>query len=184
MIFIFKKIMDYFQCYISLARNTVLYHERFLHLLSPLRITPRKFDTVPSDDPQSSASPTHLTLTKRGTRTSFTFRRIRREPCRCGEIPHSLCHSASSHFLTSPSATLCLSSLSLGLWQSDSLRAVPPLTALLPLWRRPPGGGVCASSVQRHRLPLQRHAPLSLAARLPLLELTLAWQLAGRCGLW
>lgn len=110
-----KKKKSWIQCYISFARNTVLYSERFLHLLSPLRITPRKFDTVPSDDPQSSASPTHLTLTKRGTRTSFTFRRIRREPCRCGEIPHSLRHSASSDFLTSPSATLCLSSLSLGL---------------------------------------------------------------------
>lgn len=74
------------------------YSERFRYLLSPLRITPRKFDTVPSDDPQSSASPTHLTLTKRGTRTSFTFRRIRREPCRCGETLHSLRHSAPISF--------------------------------------------------------------------------------------
>lgn len=158
--------------------------ERFLHLFSPLRITPRKFDTVPSDDPQSSALPTHLTLTKRGTRTSFTFRRIRREPCRCGKILRSLRHSASSLLLTSPSATLYLSSLSLGMWQSESLWAVPPLSTLLPLWRRPPGGGVCPSSVQCHRLPLQRHPPLSLAARLPLLELALAWQLTGWCGLW
>ncbi|XP_075905974.1 tRNA (carboxymethyluridine(34)-5-O)-methyltransferase alkbh8 isoform X2 [Nelusetta ayraudi] len=74
-------------------------------------ITPRKFDTVPSDDPQSSASATPLTLTKRGTRTSFTFRRIRHEPCRCafpsacdsqkasGPCPPSLpsCHSDAAH---------------------------------------------------------------------------------------
>ncbi|KAK2847126.1 hypothetical protein Q5P01_010125 [Channa striata] len=53
-------------------------------------ITPRKFDMVPICDPQSSASTTpehgtnsNLTLSKRGTRTSFTFRKIRHEPCRC-----------------------------------------------------------------------------------------------------
>ncbi|XP_036940988.1 alkylated DNA repair protein alkB homolog 8 isoform X2 [Acanthopagrus latus] len=53
-------------------------------------ITPRKFDTVPACDPQSPAltSPdvrtrSNLTLSKRGTRTSFTFRKIRHEPCRC-----------------------------------------------------------------------------------------------------
>lgn len=53
-------------------------------------ITPRKFDNVPACDPQSPAHTTpdlrthgHLTLSKRGTRTSFTFRKIRHEPCRC-----------------------------------------------------------------------------------------------------
>ncbi|XP_037632381.1 alkylated DNA repair protein alkB homolog 8 [Sebastes umbrosus] len=53
-------------------------------------ITPRKFDMVPACDPQSSAHATpdlgthrNLTLSKRGTRTSFTFRKIRHEPCRC-----------------------------------------------------------------------------------------------------
>ncbi|XP_044059506.1 alkylated DNA repair protein alkB homolog 8 [Siniperca chuatsi] len=53
-------------------------------------ITPRKFDMVPACDPQSPAHTTpdlrtrgNLTLSKRGTRTSFTFRKIRREPCRC-----------------------------------------------------------------------------------------------------
>ncbi|XP_045930473.1 alkylated DNA repair protein alkB homolog 8 isoform X1 [Micropterus dolomieu] len=53
-------------------------------------ITPRKFDIVPACDPQSPAhtTPDHgthsnLTLSKRGTRTSFTFRKIRHEPCRC-----------------------------------------------------------------------------------------------------
>lgn len=57
-----------------------------------LRITPRKFDMVPTCDPQSPAhtapdlrTHSNLTLSKRGTRTSFTFRKIRHEPCRCGE---------------------------------------------------------------------------------------------------
>lgn len=175
---------------------TVLYSEWLMQiLLLPFRITPRKFDTVPSDDPQSSISPTHLTLTKRGTRTSFTFRKIRHAPCRCGEILRTLTlsefcpvHPASLYFHSFPHLfiphTVSLSSLSLGLWQSESLRAVRPLTALLPFWRRPPGGGVCPSSVQRHCLPLQRHSPLAMATRLPLFELALARQLVGRCGLW
>lgn len=62
------------------------------NLSSTLRITPRKFDTVPACDPQSPAPTTpdlrthsNLTLSKRGTRTSFTFRKIRHDPCRCGE---------------------------------------------------------------------------------------------------
>uniref|UniRef100_A0A3Q1HRX3 tRNA (carboxymethyluridine(34)-5-O)-methyltransferase n=1 Tax=Anabas testudineus TaxID=64144 RepID=A0A3Q1HRX3_ANATE len=53
-------------------------------------ITPRKFDMVPACDPQSSAHTTSvrgtnssLTLNKRGTRTSFTFRKIRHDPCHC-----------------------------------------------------------------------------------------------------
>ncbi|XP_035536483.1 alkylated DNA repair protein alkB homolog 8 isoform X1 [Morone saxatilis] len=53
-------------------------------------ITPRKFDVVPACDPQSPADVTpdpgihsNLTLSKRGTRTSFTFRKIRHERCRC-----------------------------------------------------------------------------------------------------
>nr|XP_057935300.1 alkylated DNA repair protein alkB homolog 8 [Doryrhamphus excisus] len=53
-------------------------------------ITPRKFDTVPAFDPLCAAPTTcdlgaldQLTLSKRGTRTSFTFRKIRREPCCC-----------------------------------------------------------------------------------------------------
>ncbi|XP_061684308.1 alkylated DNA repair protein alkB homolog 8 [Syngnathoides biaculeatus] len=52
-------------------------------------ITPRKFDMVPACDSQRQ-TPTcdlgavnQLTLSKRGTRTSFTFRKIRREPCCC-----------------------------------------------------------------------------------------------------
>ncbi|XP_041652260.1 alkylated DNA repair protein alkB homolog 8 [Cheilinus undulatus] len=53
-------------------------------------ITPRKYDMVPAFDPQfppltTTEIGTHsnLTLSKRGTRTSFTFRKIRHEPCDC-----------------------------------------------------------------------------------------------------
>ncbi|XP_074535698.1 tRNA (carboxymethyluridine(34)-5-O)-methyltransferase alkbh8 [Halichoeres trimaculatus] len=49
-------------------------------------ITPRKFDTLPACDPQPSAdfgTHSNLTLSKRGTRTSFTFRKIRNTPCDC-----------------------------------------------------------------------------------------------------
>ncbi|XP_034556271.1 LOW QUALITY PROTEIN: alkylated DNA repair protein alkB homolog 8 [Notolabrus celidotus] len=53
-------------------------------------ITPRKYDMVPACDPQSLAHTTadfgthsNLTLSKRGTRTSFTFRKIRHKPCDC-----------------------------------------------------------------------------------------------------
>lgn len=60
--------------------------------LSPLRITPRKFDTVPARGPQSPARTapdlsaySNLTLSRRDTRTSLTFRKIRHEPCGCGE---------------------------------------------------------------------------------------------------
>ncbi|CAK6970368.1 alkylated DNA repair protein alkB homolog 8 [Scomber scombrus] len=72
-------------------------------------ITPRKFDMVPTCNPQSPADATsdsgihrNLTLSKRGTRTSFTFRRIRHEPCHCA-FP-SACDSqgASSVPSTSP----------------------------------------------------------------------------------
>uniref|UniRef100_A0A8C8DZG6 AlkB homolog 8, tRNA methyltransferase n=1 Tax=Oryzias sinensis TaxID=183150 RepID=A0A8C8DZG6_9TELE len=53
-----------------------------------VRITPRKVDMVPAEAPRAGA-PTepgiqsNLTLSRRGTRTSFTFRKIRHEPCRC-----------------------------------------------------------------------------------------------------
>ncbi|XP_020564040.1 alkylated DNA repair protein alkB homolog 8 isoform X2 [Oryzias latipes] len=51
-------------------------------------ITPRKVDMVPAEAPRADA-PTepgiqsNLTLSRRGTRTSFTFRKIRHEPCHC-----------------------------------------------------------------------------------------------------
>ncbi|XP_056906672.1 alkylated DNA repair protein alkB homolog 8 isoform X2 [Takifugu flavidus] len=71
-------------------------------------ITPRKCDVVPSCDPQSSApvptdnqTQSRLTLSRRGTRTSFTFRRIRHEPCRCG-FP-SVCDSQRVSAVPEPS---------------------------------------------------------------------------------
>ncbi|KAM4827852.1 tRNA (carboxymethyluridine(34)-5-O)-methyltransferase ALKBH8 [Thomomys bottae] len=50
-------------------------------------ITPRKFDTVQASEHYRSGIITSdigdLTLNKRGVRTSFTFRRVRRTPCNC-----------------------------------------------------------------------------------------------------
>uniref|UniRef100_A0A3Q4H8Z9 tRNA (carboxymethyluridine(34)-5-O)-methyltransferase n=1 Tax=Neolamprologus brichardi TaxID=32507 RepID=A0A3Q4H8Z9_NEOBR len=64
-------------------------------------ITPRKFDMVPACEQQSPDHVTpepgtrsNLTLSKRGTRTSFTFRKIRPEPCRCA--PSTLSPSTPS----------------------------------------------------------------------------------------
>ncbi|XP_053729015.1 alkylated DNA repair protein alkB homolog 8 isoform X1 [Synchiropus splendidus] len=68
-------------------------------------ITPRKFDTVPISDPQSPAQSqgdqSNLTLSKRGVRTSFTFRKIRREPCCCA-FP-SACDSQKAQATSPPS---------------------------------------------------------------------------------
>ncbi|XP_039987691.1 alkylated DNA repair protein alkB homolog 8 [Xiphias gladius] len=71
-------------------------------------ITPRKFDMVPACDPQSPAHTTsdhgtnsNLTLSKRGIRTSFTFRKIRHKPCRCA-FP-SACDSQGAPSAPSPS---------------------------------------------------------------------------------
>ncbi|XP_040832817.1 alkylated DNA repair protein alkB homolog 8 [Ochotona curzoniae] len=50
-------------------------------------ITPRKFDTVQASEHHKSGIITgdvgDLTLNKRGVRTSFTFRKVRRTPCTC-----------------------------------------------------------------------------------------------------
>ncbi|XP_069825857.1 alkylated DNA repair protein alkB homolog 8 isoform X2 [Dendropsophus ebraccatus] len=50
-------------------------------------ITPRKFDVVQVSEGQKagtvSGNTEELTLSKRGTRTSFTFRKIRHGPCKC-----------------------------------------------------------------------------------------------------
>uniref|UniRef100_UPI003AB0044F tRNA (carboxymethyluridine(34)-5-O)-methyltransferase alkbh8 isoform X1 n=1 Tax=Centroberyx gerrardi TaxID=166262 RepID=UPI003AB0044F len=71
-------------------------------------ITPRKFDMVPACDPQSPTPATsdlgshsNLTLNKRGTRTSFTFRKIRHVPCHCA-FP-SACDSQGAPSTSSPS---------------------------------------------------------------------------------
>lgn len=110
---------------------------------------------VPTCDPQPSAPTTPdvkshggLTLSKRGTRTSFTFRKIRHEPCCCGENHHpplfedfAFCHITPSSFLTSslslqpsprPVTVKKLRSQHLDL---PSLRC-PPATLTLPTWRR------------------------------------------------
>ncbi|KAM3875264.1 tRNA (carboxymethyluridine(34)-5-O)-methyltransferase alkbh8 [Diretmus argenteus] len=71
-------------------------------------ITPRKFDMVPACNPQSPAPTTsnlsnhsNLTLSKRGTRTSFTFRKIRHALCRCA-FPCA-CDSQGAPSVLSPS---------------------------------------------------------------------------------
>ncbi|XP_053167471.1 alkylated DNA repair protein alkB homolog 8 isoform X2 [Hemicordylus capensis] len=50
-------------------------------------ITPRKFDVVQASKGQNIGTVTadigDLTLSKRGRRTSFTFRKVRRSPCNC-----------------------------------------------------------------------------------------------------
>ncbi|XP_061576269.1 alkylated DNA repair protein alkB homolog 8 [Cololabis saira] len=77
-------------------------------------ITPRKFDMVPALETQSAAKATSdlgthssLTLSKRGTRTSFTFRKIKHDLCRCA-FP-SACDSqgATSSSLPSLPALPC-----------------------------------------------------------------------------
>ncbi|XP_008307998.1 alkylated DNA repair protein alkB homolog 8 [Cynoglossus semilaevis] len=75
-------------------------------------ITPRKFDMVPAGDqppPVGIAADVracnNLTLSKRGTRTSFTFRKIRHEPCRCA-FP-SACDSQGSPSPPSPPSLPC-----------------------------------------------------------------------------
>ncbi|XP_029458309.1 alkylated DNA repair protein alkB homolog 8 [Rhinatrema bivittatum] len=67
-------------------------------------ITPRKFDVVQATERQKvgtvSSDTGNLTLNKRGTRTSFTFRKVRRTPCNCA-YP-SVCDSQQSN--SAPSA--------------------------------------------------------------------------------
>nr|XP_025040613.1 alkylated DNA repair protein alkB homolog 8 [Pelodiscus sinensis] len=62
-------------------------------------ITPRKFDMVHASDRQKVGSITpnagDLTLNRRETRTSFTFRKVRRSPCNC-TYP-SVCDSQQGH---------------------------------------------------------------------------------------
>ncbi|XP_072248680.1 tRNA (carboxymethyluridine(34)-5-O)-methyltransferase alkbh8 [Leuresthes tenuis] len=77
-------------------------------------ITPRKFDMVPAREPHSAAHTTaeqgthsSLTLSKRGTRTSFTFRKIRHEPCRCAFASACDSQGAPSPFLPSPPSLPC-----------------------------------------------------------------------------
>ena len=64
----------------------------YIHFLSLLfrRITPRKFDVIHEEDRKDSQSECNattatsgITLHKRGTRLSFTFRKVRGSPCNC-----------------------------------------------------------------------------------------------------
>ncbi|XP_012693354.2 alkylated DNA repair protein alkB homolog 8 [Clupea harengus] len=68
-------------------------------------ITPRKFDMVPAHGSEGSvvtSDPSNLTLNRRGTRTSFTFRRLRHAPCVC---PYpSVCDSQSPPAAPAPDA--------------------------------------------------------------------------------
>jgi hypothetical protein len=58
-------------------------------LFTVFRITPRKFDTVQASEQFKGGIITSdigdLTLSKRGMRTSFTFRKVRRMPCNCSK---------------------------------------------------------------------------------------------------
>ncbi|XP_023144698.2 alkylated DNA repair protein alkB homolog 8 [Amphiprion ocellaris] len=88
-------------------------------------ITPRKFDMVPACDPPSPAgsrpdlgTQSGLTLSKRGTRTSFTFRKIRHEPCRCA-FP-SACDSQGAP--STPSLSLPPSPPTLPCCRADAAR--------------------------------------------------------------
>ncbi|XP_044524997.1 alkylated DNA repair protein alkB homolog 8 [Gracilinanus agilis] len=62
-------------------------------------ITPRKFDVIQASEGQKSGIITNdvgnLTLNKRGVRTSFTFRKVRRTPCDCSY--HLVCDSQRCH---------------------------------------------------------------------------------------
>uniref|UniRef100_A0A8C6TZC9 AlkB homolog 8, tRNA methyltransferase n=1 Tax=Neogobius melanostomus TaxID=47308 RepID=A0A8C6TZC9_9GOBI len=71
-------------------------------------ITPRKFDMIPAADSEypiravsNAVTQSSLTLSKRGTRTSFTFRKIRHGPCCCA-FP-SACDSQGAHSAPKPS---------------------------------------------------------------------------------
>lgn len=59
-------------------------------LLIVFRITPRKFDTVQASEQFKGGIITSdigdLTLSKRGIRTSFTFRKVRHVPCNCSKL--------------------------------------------------------------------------------------------------
>nr|DBA32521.1 TPA: hypothetical protein GDO54_000305 [Pyxicephalus adspersus] len=67
-------------------------------------ITPRKFDVIQVSEGQKvgtvGGNTEELTLNKRGTRTSFTFRKIRHGPCKCA-FP-SVCDSQQEQKKSSP----------------------------------------------------------------------------------
>ncbi|KAI1893935.1 hypothetical protein AGOR_G00128770 [Albula goreensis] len=72
---------------VVLPRRSLLVMQGESRYLWTHGITPRKFDVVPAGDsvsPQALTSdPSDLTLSKRDTRTSFTFRKVRQTACDC-----------------------------------------------------------------------------------------------------
>ncbi|KAL7840414.1 hypothetical protein AOLI_G00257370 [Acnodon oligacanthus] len=72
---------------VVLPRRSLLVMKRESRYLWTHGITPRKFDVVPASDAEGSgvvtSDPSNLTLSLRGLRTSFTFRKIRHTPCDC-----------------------------------------------------------------------------------------------------
>ncbi|XP_041055789.1 alkylated DNA repair protein alkB homolog 8 [Carcharodon carcharias] len=71
-------------------------------------IIPRKFDVVPASEMQKTGTiigdTSNLTLNKRGTRTSFTFRKVRTTPCDCA-YPE-VCDSQNSRKCRDPSPSV------------------------------------------------------------------------------
>uniref|UniRef100_A0A3Q2NUW0 tRNA (carboxymethyluridine(34)-5-O)-methyltransferase n=2 Tax=Fundulus heteroclitus TaxID=8078 RepID=A0A3Q2NUW0_FUNHE len=92
---------------VVLPERSLLVMKRESRYLWTHGITPRKFDLVPACEPRSAApepdvsSHSGLTLSKRGTRTSFTFRKIRHQPCCCA-FP-SACDSRGGNASCRPS---------------------------------------------------------------------------------
>ncbi|KAM4702091.1 tRNA (carboxymethyluridine(34)-5-O)-methyltransferase ALKBH8 [Discoglossus pictus] len=72
---------------VMLSRRSLLVMSGESRYLWTHGITPRKFDVVQASETQKvgtvSGNTEELTLNKRGTRTSFTFRKVRRSPCNC-----------------------------------------------------------------------------------------------------
>ncbi|KAL4646957.1 hypothetical protein GN956_G7704 [Arapaima gigas] len=72
---------------VMLPRRSLLIMKGESRYLWTHGITPRKFDMVPVSNTEKPVTvtpdPCDLTLNERGTRTSFTFRKVRHKPCDC-----------------------------------------------------------------------------------------------------
>lgn len=80
-----KDIIPSFVMLLKILVSTIMSNKLFI----VFRITPRKFDTVQASEQFKGGIITSdigdLTLSKRGLRTSFTFRKVRRVPCNCSK---------------------------------------------------------------------------------------------------
>lgn len=80
-VFIIYKVYNY--------KFFVLGRDEHVLCVFHVSITPRKFDVVPVSEAGGSGVMTsdlsNLTLSRRDTRISLTFRKIRHTPCNCGE---------------------------------------------------------------------------------------------------